>query len=119
MKDRGVHPMSTVFPGSFDTTIYFWDCSCDDFYIHPHYEKTCPDCTDNRDENPDSRVDEVIKYAKAWQLDPDVVHQVELAYPKYSSLLSEEQVDAIFSLPNVMCDELTDEQFQQLILSLD
>jgi hypothetical protein len=35
--------------GGFYTTSLFWDCSCDDHYIHPYTEADYPACGDCRD----------------------------------------------------------------------
>ena len=37
----------------------FWDCECDEHYIHPGKYKKCPKCGARRDEMPDSRQNEI------------------------------------------------------------
>lgn len=44
------------------TTPLFWDCECDEHYIHPKTENYCINCGAIRKDQPDSRVDEVEKY---------------------------------------------------------
>ena len=44
---------------TIETTILYWDCECDKHYIHPRSHKTCVHCKAVRDEQPDSRVNEV------------------------------------------------------------
>ena len=44
---------------SCDTTPHYWDCECDQDYIHPASQHTCECCQATRDAQPDARVDEV------------------------------------------------------------
>lgn len=45
-----------------DTTKHFWDCECDIHYIHPSDEcNYCVRCRARKDDQPDSRVNEVEK----------------------------------------------------------
>jgi len=44
------------------TTAAFWDCSCNDHYIHSSRQNKCRKCGDVRQCSPDSRIDEVIEY---------------------------------------------------------
>ncbi len=67
--------------GGFFTTSLFWDCQCEDEYIHPYSQVECPVCGARREQAPDSHVDEVICQALEWQLDPDLVRQVAEAIP--------------------------------------
>ena len=46
------------------TTEHFWDCECEDNYIHPKTEPKCNICTFEHHEMPDSRTIEVIKMLK-------------------------------------------------------
>ena len=39
----------------------FWDCECDKNFIHSKNQDTCPECGAVQEEQPDSRVDEVLK----------------------------------------------------------
>jgi len=39
----------------------FWDCECDENFIHPKNQNTCPECGAVQEDQPDSRVDEVLK----------------------------------------------------------
>lgn len=48
--------------GVVKTTEKYWDCECEDNFVHPKTQKTCPICGTNSDEQPDSRVDEVLKF---------------------------------------------------------
>lgn len=44
---------------TFHTTEEYWDCECDDNYIHLKSESFCLQCKAKAGESPDSRVDEV------------------------------------------------------------
>jgi hypothetical protein len=49
------------------TTPLFWDCNCDDNYIRPTGAVDCLFCGAQRDESPDSRLNEVIRMlVKDW-----------------------------------------------------
>ena len=52
------------FGGDTYTTIDYWDCDCDSGYeyIKPKSQDYCQECDRCREENPDSRVNEVLKY---------------------------------------------------------
>lgn len=41
------------------TTPKYWDCECLKDYIHPRSKPMCPVCCAYRDEQPDSRINEV------------------------------------------------------------
>ena len=43
----------------FELTDDYWDCECDENYIHSKTELSCPKCGALAEEQPDSRVDEV------------------------------------------------------------
>jgi hypothetical protein len=46
---------------SATTTPFFWDCECEDNYIHPKTETTCSICGVRHDEQPDARLQEVLR----------------------------------------------------------
>ena len=48
---------------AFYTTPLFWDCECEENYIHSCTEETCPACGTTREEAPDARVNEVIGHS--------------------------------------------------------
>ena len=74
--------------GEIIKTPLFWDCKCEEEYIHPAYESICYRCHFQREESPDSRVHEVVKYADL--LPESIVALVEAAWqaldPEYSSI---------------------------------
>ncbi len=47
--------------GDITTNESFWDCDCDENYIHSKSMASCPMCGINESEAPDSREDEVQK----------------------------------------------------------
>jgi hypothetical protein len=49
--------------GNSYTTPLFWNCECEEYYIHSLLEEACPVCKATRDESPDARVDEVFRYS--------------------------------------------------------
>jgi hypothetical protein len=45
---------------SEQTTPLYWDCECDDNYIHARDVSHCTVCGSNSQEQPDSRINEVL-----------------------------------------------------------
>lgn len=45
----------------FETVEQFWDCECDEKYIHSKTQIECPVCGARADEMPDSRRDEILE----------------------------------------------------------
>ena len=43
------------------TTPLYWDCECRNNFIHPHCVSRCKHCGVYADEQPDSRIAEIIK----------------------------------------------------------
>ena len=58
-----IEPHNVGRVDSFYTTLLFWDCECELDYIHSCMEDVCPVCKAERDEAPDTRVDEVFKHS--------------------------------------------------------
>lgn len=58
IKQKEYQRMGTIYSYSF-TTDKYWDCECEKDYIHPKSQDICSRCGVNKDEMPDSRVDEV------------------------------------------------------------
>ena len=54
---------------TFYTTPLFWDCECEDDFIHSVSENDCLRCGSQREHQPDARVDEVLRYATGLPLD--------------------------------------------------
>lgn len=36
-----------------------WECACDENWVHPKSEPTCPRCGFNADESPDARPEDI------------------------------------------------------------
>ncbi|MBI5943672.1 MAG: hypothetical protein HY864_04830 [Chloroflexi bacterium] len=47
----------------FYTTPLFWDCECEEGYIHSCLDEGCSVCGVTQDESPNARVDEVLCYS--------------------------------------------------------
>ena len=45
---------------TFYTTPLFWDCECEESYIHSCLDEDCPVCEVTQEESPDVCVDEVF-----------------------------------------------------------
>ena len=45
-----------------ETTEKYWDCECKDNFIHPKAQIQCNICGATAEEQPDSRVNEVLMY---------------------------------------------------------
>ena len=54
---------NTGRPDAFYTTSLFWDCQCEENYIHSLTEESCFACGATREEAPDARVNEVISHS--------------------------------------------------------
>ena len=68
--------------GGFFTTSLFWDCECEQRYIHDLTENECLACGVRRLDAPDARAIEVIRHAHDFRLAAElvtaVVDQVEM-----------------------------------------
>jgi len=38
----------------------YWDCECDTNYMHPKSEPSCPECNTRSEDQPDSRINELL-----------------------------------------------------------
>ena len=65
---------------TFYTTSLFWDCECEEDYIHPAFQGECVLCKTQREDQPSARVDEVLKYQS--YLPNDLVQVVEVLVDK-------------------------------------
>lgn len=59
--------------GGFYTTALFWECECEEVYIHPLYLDECCACGIRREDAPDARLLEVLRYANEFNLDLSLV----------------------------------------------
>ena len=71
------------------TTPLFWDCRCEEDYIHPASHESCTACNTRREEAPDARVDEVFRHAYAFRLPIDLVNAVAAAAEAVDPALTE------------------------------
>lgn len=60
---------------TFYTTALFWDCECEEMYIHPSFQDVCILCSSCREDQPDARVDEILNHSIG--LPYDLVQVVE------------------------------------------
>ncbi len=60
----------------FYTTPLFWDCECEEYYIHSFLEEDCPACKVTQAESPDARVDEVLSHSH--ELDSKLIAALEM-----------------------------------------
>jgi len=55
--------ITTIEPSNsiceFQTTQLFWDCECNENYIHHCTDKVCNNCGCEQNESPDSRLNEI------------------------------------------------------------
>ena len=49
--------------GGIMLALDYWDCECEDDYIHPNSVKACGVCGSEQEDQPSSRADEV----RAWR----------------------------------------------------
>jgi hypothetical protein len=62
--------------GPFYTTLLFWDCECEEQYIHPVTQDVCFACNSHREESPDAHVNEVFRHAYEFNLPLILVNAV-------------------------------------------
>ena len=63
-KTRNIWLKKEVFfynPKSIETTPDYWDCECEDQYIHPNSERICDRCSCVREDQPNSRISELYE----------------------------------------------------------
>jgi hypothetical protein len=61
---------------TFYTTPLFWDCECEEDYIHTCLEEDCPVCKVTQEESPDARVDEVL--CRSTELNDKLIAVLEM-----------------------------------------
>lgn len=62
--DSETGAMGIGTPNKIETTSEYWDCNCPENYIHPASHTWCHMCEADKEDCPDSRVDEVNKMLK-------------------------------------------------------
>lgn len=56
--------MKTEKVGNIETSPDFWDCECENNYIHPKEQPKCEICGAIREDQPDSRINEILQITK-------------------------------------------------------
>jgi len=46
---------------SFCTTTDFWECQCQENFIHPIFKRRCPKCKAWAEESPNARVEDILR----------------------------------------------------------
>ncbi len=75
--------------GGFYITPLFWDCECEEGYIHPASQEACPACNTRREDGPDARLDEVFRNAYTFGLPPALVDTAAAAAEAVDPALTE------------------------------
>lgn len=65
----------------FPATLLFWECRCEEGYIHEYYQLDCPACNTPREEGVPASISSVLLFAHEWRLDRSLVAQLRDAYP--------------------------------------
>ncbi len=66
--------------GDFHTTALFWDCECmGGCFVHPFTETRCDTCGAEREESPDSRIEEILARWQKAGLHPALVQIIKNA----------------------------------------
>ena len=84
-----IEPHADQAAGMFYTTPLFWDCNCEEEYIHPATQEVCLACNTHREDGPDARVDEIFRHAYEFNLPPDLVNTVAAAAEAVDPALTE------------------------------
>ena len=73
---------------TFVTSPVFWNCECNEGYIHPASERVCYACMAQRDESPDSRIDEINRHSDElpFELVALVNAVMETVHPETASI---------------------------------
>ena len=46
----------------------YWDCECKANYMHPKSEPSCPECNTRAEDQPDSRINELLTTFPGYKL---------------------------------------------------
>lgn len=69
VKDHSLIEAHNIGRDTFYTTSLFWDCECEEHYIHPVYQDQCLLCSARREDQPDARVDEILNHTRGLPFD--------------------------------------------------
>ena len=62
-------------------TDLFWECRCEEHYLHPQYNPECPACGTLQDEGMPASLNMVFAFAAEWRLDESLVATLRDQYP--------------------------------------
>ena len=54
-------------------TNLFWECRCEERYLHPYHDPECPACSTLRDEGMPASLNIVFTFAIEWRLDESLI----------------------------------------------
>jgi hypothetical protein len=72
---------SLLLPGVGIVTTLFWECRCEEQYIHPFHLDDCPACCTARDSGMPAKVQDVLSMAHEWHLDASLVARLREVFP--------------------------------------
>jgi hypothetical protein len=68
LNDRGERIEKCVDDQGIWLNLEYWDCECDNNFIHPISQEVCNMCATNRENQPNSREDEVKHFLAKGKL---------------------------------------------------
>ncbi|MBN2115427.1 MAG: hypothetical protein JW730_02590 [Anaerolineales bacterium] len=75
VQDHSLIEAHNIGRDTFYTSSLFWDCECEEHYIHPVYQDQCLLCGARREDQPDARVDEILNHTRG--LPSDLLQVIE------------------------------------------
>jgi hypothetical protein len=75
---------TTTITDDCRTTPFYWDCECKENYTHPKgIINECSKCGTTHEEQPDSRLNEVIAYEKLRDAAPELLEALKSLLSSY------------------------------------
>ena len=62
-------------------TDLFWECRCEEHYLHPYHIPECPACSMLREEGVPASLNTVFTFAIEWRLDESLIATLRDRYP--------------------------------------
>ena len=62
-------------------TDLFWECRCEERYLHPYHEPECPACNTLRDDGMPASLNMVFTFAIEWRLDASLITTLRARHP--------------------------------------
>jgi len=62
-------------------THLFWECRCEEEYIHPYHDSDCLACNTCRDDGMPACVRDVLIFAHEWRLEAALVARLREEFP--------------------------------------